>query len=194
MNRPSGSPAPEFASRLIRHLPGWLPAPVDERTIGDVYALCLGNPGYFACTQARPVNRRELLDDARALPPGCAAQDKSYLALYRSGACAALLDFVRGYPDQDTGWLGLLILARELHGQGLGRLVAQSVCASAAEMGMARVQLACYSSNEDGLRFWQHLGFQEVRRCQRTEDGVPRTLICLERRLSPVSGGFALNE
>ncbi|NEQ42936.1 MAG: GNAT family N-acetyltransferase [Leptolyngbya sp. SIOISBB] len=70
---------------------------------------------------------------------------------------------VQGYPDSQTWWVGLMLLAPEQRGQGLGVSFYQAFEQWVAHQGYRFISLCAIAPNTVGRRFWQQLGFEEIR-------------------------------
>ncbi len=65
---------------------------------------------YYSKTQNHEITITECLEDIEALPPGVEKAKKTFVALYDKDKCLALIDFIEGFPKNDIGYLGLLML------------------------------------------------------------------------------------
>lgn len=63
---------------------------------------------------------------------------------------------------------------REYRGQGIGRRLAERTIARAKEIGLERIELEVYASNESAVALYRKLGFtvEGVKRKGRKVDGV----------------------
>ena len=69
---------------------------------------------------------------------------------------------MRNYPVDTTWWIGLLLLAPETRGQGLGRKVIDGFTEYVRlEKGRA-IMLGVVEENRAAYRFWQQMGFELV--------------------------------
>ena len=68
---------------------------------------------------------------------------------------------VQQYPNADTWWIGLMLLAPEYRGQGLGRDFYQAFEQWICQQGYRFIALCAIASNTTGRQFWQHIGFEE---------------------------------
>lgn len=64
--------------------------------------------------------------------------------------------------DAESAVLGRLYLAVGYRGQGLGRLLAETVLQEARALGYARIVLETHRSLEAGNRLYHALGFEEI--------------------------------
>ena len=147
---------------LGRLLPGWEVRPVAESDVEAVAALLQTDPDYFAIEGPQP-SPASVREDMAILPPRCGMEQKHYLALWKEGAPAAVLDLVEGYPRERTLFVGLFFLSPALRGQGTGRQIMEAVLGAAKGAGQDSVRLACLMDNKAGHGFWRVLGFGDLR-------------------------------
>lgn len=156
---------------------------ITAENIHDVFNLFKENYYYFSHVQSHEVLEEECLKDIKELPPGKTLKDKTYMIIYRNKLPVAVIDFVMKYPDEETGYLGLFILACEYQGKGEGTKLLRKVINAAKEQGINRIELGCHMDNELGFAFWQKQGFSVIRSTSRLEDGKERTIYSMEKRI-----------
>ena len=106
-------------------------------------------------------------DIFRSAPEGRSLRDKFlYGILYREGALAGVLEGMRHYPDDATWWIGLLLLAPETRGHGLGRKIIEAFSEYVYANQGAAIMLGVVEQNRAAYRFWQGLGFEVVRQTE----------------------------
>lgn len=160
-------------------LPGYEVRPVEDGDEEAVLSLMKGNADFYALTGCVPTPA-EVCKDRTALPPRCIMEQKRYLALWRDGAPAVLLDLITGYPRERTLFVGLFEVAAPLHRTGVGRETLNALLSAANGAGMDSVRLACLKNNAAGRAFWDAMGFSPVRESE-TSDGYP--IWIMEHRL-----------
>ena len=74
----------------------------------------------------------------------------------------AVLDFIWGYPEENTGFIGLLMVAADGQGKGIGKKLFRHIRKAARENGLEKLRLGCYASNEPARNFWEKQGFRTV--------------------------------
>lgn len=174
-----------FLSQLIKNLPGWTGERICEENLQVALRVLESNrDGYYTYIQEEWPTEENLREDITALPPGRSLSDKTFALLYREGVPAAVVDYVEGYPDEETGYVGLFLLDRSLHRQGVGTRLLAALEQAAVQTGKSRLELGCYETNGPGLSFWCKQGFTELRRKNRTgADGQDRILLSLDKTL-----------
>jgi GNAT superfamily N-acetyltransferase len=152
---------------------------VTEDILGDVFNVMRRNEYFISRTQAHDVTIEECRDDIYALPPGTDASQKFYVALYKDEECAALLDYVEGYPNQGIVFIGLFILDPKFQSSGNGAHIISAFIKCAQTIGFKEIRLGCYEANETGLKFWNRMGFKQQSISVRESNGKPMNLITM---------------
>ena len=129
-----------------------------DKDLPELLALCEGNPDYYEHYGERPT-LENLARALRELPPGCRKEQKEFLGFFDEGRLRAVLDVVRGYPDEATAYVGLLMVDGARHGRGIGTQVMDAALRRLRAEGFSRVRLGCIQGNEHARRFWEKLGF-----------------------------------
>lgn len=168
---------------LQYNIPEYSIITISKNNIDDVLSLMKSNTYFYSKTQEHTVTREECLEDLHALPPDVPFSNKTYVAFYEKEKCVAVIDFIEGYPNKHTGYLGLLMLHENVHRKGIGARLLKELSKVAKDIGLTHMELACYEANERGHMFWTKMGFKEIRRSNRENDGKLYTLISMGREL-----------
>ena len=73
-----------------------------------------------------------------------AAENKHFLVICEKGSCVALLDYLEGYPEKKTVYIGLLIVDAARHGNGIGRKINDALMRAAQCCGYTQINLICH--------------------------------------------------
>jgi RimJ/RimL family protein N-acetyltransferase len=104
-----------------------------------------------------PGDAQNLFDSC---PAGKTRADKFVFAISFNGHIIGCADVVRGYPEQDTAMIGLLLLSEQHHRQGTGRTAYTRLEAIIRSWGQChKIRIGVVRTNEAVLPFWQKLGF-----------------------------------
>ena len=98
----------------------------------------------------------------KGVPPGGDLADSLKLGLFDGPVLLGIADLGYGYPEPDDAYLGLLLVAAEARGAGLGARVlaaSEEVCRG---NGMRRFLLAVLDANPRARAFWELAGFEAV--------------------------------
>lgn len=96
-------------------------------------------------------------------PPGGDPADGLKLGLHETGELTGIADLAFGWPEARDAYLGLMILAPQARGRGLGAVFLRHIEAAARARGAPRLFLAVLDANPRGLAFWQREGFAVVK-------------------------------
>lgn len=151
-----------------------------ESDIPVIYELCAKNEQYYRYCPPF-VSEESILADMRALPQGKTYADKYYLGYYdESERLVAVMDFINGYPDPSTAFLGFFMVAKELQGNGTGSAVISELQKYLSGQQYSEIRLGCAEGNEQSRGFWMKNGFEETGISYRTDD---YRVIVLRRKL-----------
>lgn len=133
----------------------------DEGLVQDLSERCADYTELAEGEAVGPTAGRELLasapegwDPARLFKLGLCDDD---------GVLMGLLDVAPGYPADDVWYLGLFLLDPSVRCAGLGTRLYHAFEQWAAGQGARRVMLLVVEENLAGRRFWERLGFTDVR-------------------------------
>ncbi len=123
-----------------------------------ILKLYEGNPQYFEAMHS-PATRESVLDDLTALPQGKTAEDKFFLGFYDGNALVAVMDWIDGYPDKRTAFIGLFMVDAAYQGRGVGSAIVRDYLDRFARLGFERVRLGYVETNPQSEAFWKKNGF-----------------------------------
>ena len=139
------------------------------------------DPAYFETMELAPLRPDE---GAEALVerPGGVPLERKHVWIVDG---VAVLDVLEGYPDRTTWYLGLIFLAPDARGAGLGTELIEALCAHVVASGGTALRLAVVVGNPKARRLYDRLGFKYVDRRVRTGwNGVACECDVLERVLA----------
>jgi GNAT superfamily N-acetyltransferase len=146
--------------------------------LGDAEVL---QPLYEQCTEfalltdGKPASPTAARDEFDAVPEGKTTQDKYIFGLFDSrNVLLGMIESIRNYPDNKTWWLGLMMLAPEQRGKGLGSEFYKGFEHCVAALGVQHVSLSVVEANEEGLRFWKKMGFEVIHKTSPKQFGDKR--------------------
>lgn len=132
----------------VRHL-----EKCDAQTVLDLYE---SNPLYFECPPPPTIQSVEYY--MRALPDGKSIADKHFVGFFDGNNLVAVLDLIEKYPDKQTVFIGLFMVAAAYQGRGVGSKIVSSCFKQLAAEGYTHVRLGYVKTNPQAKSFWQKLG------------------------------------
>ena len=129
----------------------------------SVQKLFEADPEYFKIVEGAPPGPSEFQNLITELAPGKTHEDKFVYSVLRPGSnIAAVIDMVRNHPDDGIWFVGLLFVARDLRGRGLGRRLVEAICNHIAGHGGHAVRIAVAKKNRNAMQFWARAGFRSL--------------------------------
>jgi GNAT superfamily N-acetyltransferase len=112
-------------------------------------------------------------DEFAAVPEGKTTEDKYILGLFDSSSfLVGMVEAIRHYPNNQIWWIGLMMLAPEQRGKGLGADFYRGFERWVLAQGAFQISLSVIEANEPGLQFWQRMGFSVVRKAPPQQFGI----------------------
>lgn len=135
-----------------------------EADIAALFALFEQAAEYSLLVEGRAPTPEDARNELVELPPGKSAVDKFFGGYWQRGLLVGCADLIRGYPDPETAYLGLLLFAPAHRGRGLGVAALEHLAGLARSWGCTALRLAVIDKNLRGLNFWRRQGFDECYR------------------------------
>ena len=146
---------------------------LSERYAEAVVEIANGNPS-FASYGLEEVRR-----DMGLLPPGKEMEEKYYLGYFENDEMVGVLDFIDGYPEADTAYIGLFMLSKDVQGRKTGTSLIEALALYCRELGYTHLLLGYDKADAQAAGFWTSLDFEPIREVPQ-EDGI---IVVAERRL-----------
>lgn len=153
--------------------------PDSANDAAQVWRIFSAAPSYSQLVEGRPPSHADVEDFFHGMPAGKGASDKFSIGLHAGTGMVGCADVIRGHPDRDCAFLGLLLVSEAHQGRGYGRTALRLIEAMARGWGCTRLQLAVISTNPRALAFWQREGFGIVDR--RSNPRFTGDVIVMER-------------
>lgn len=125
--------------------------PHDAPLLQAVYATV---PAYYDLFGGlRPDEAHQALTES----PGVGDSHHAW-GILEDGELVGHLDFLLGFPEPTTAYLGLLLVRGDRHGRGLGRRAFEQWLAWVMAGPFERVRLGVVEGNAPALAFWERVG------------------------------------
>lgn len=158
----------------------------DLPAVADLYARAAD---YVLLESGRPPDAATASAFFTDRAPGIGPDRAHKLGLFLDdGRLAAIADLCFGFPEPEDAYLGLLLIDRDLRGQGLGAAFLDHLTVFARRRGVPRLLLAVLDANPRGRAFWERQGFRVVLTTPPTRMGdAVHIRHRMERRFGPTS-------
>ena len=119
---------------------------------------------YYVMHEGEQPSEKHALEIFKALPPGKNYEDKFVLGIFKDkNELLGIIDLVKNFPVEGEWMLGLFYLDPEERGQGLGKLVHQTLVQWAGKFGAKSFRIGVLEENYQGRNFWSGLGYRKVK-------------------------------
>jgi GNAT superfamily N-acetyltransferase len=152
-------------------------------------AFFVGNPQYFLAANGVPAGPNEAQQEIHGeLPLGWSFTRKWLVGyLNADGGMVAMAHIVSDLLAPSVWHIGLFVIATSHHGTGLAQALYGELEAWAASNGAKWLRLGVVQGNSRAERFWEALGYIEVRTRHGVEMG--KLTNTLRVMFKPLSGG-----
>jgi RimJ/RimL family protein N-acetyltransferase len=123
------------------------------------------NPDYFICVNGQPAVANEAHEEFHSsLPEGWSFTRKSILGFVdEAGTMVGMANIISDFLAPGVWHIGLYMVATNLHGRGTARALHERMENWMREAGAHWLRLGVVAGNMRAERFWERLGFVEVR-------------------------------
>jgi len=162
--------SPASTTVELRRISG---SPDDADVVQRIYDAA---PTYSWVTTGAPSRPGSAVETFSMLPDGCAADAKHMYLVCRGDEQVGFVDVIRGYPSEDSAYIGLFILIESQHGQGIGRRTFRDLETLIAKWrDVRRIRLTVIEANVPALSFWDAMGFIRTGEYAPYESGTVRS-------------------
>ncbi|MGB7441033.1 MAG: GNAT family N-acetyltransferase [Coleofasciculaceae cyanobacterium] len=136
--------------------------PQDADVLQRLYEQCRE---FFILTDGLAPSPTAACEEFYDVPEGKTPEDVYIFGLFdvHNNLLGAIAG-VRYYPDRQTWWIGLMMLAPEQRGQCLGADFYRAFERWVAAQGISQISLVALKVNKPGLQFWERMGFEVIRK------------------------------
>ena len=151
--------------------------------IGAIQVLCAKCVDYMLLVDGHPAEPDGVEEDFLSVPAGKAYEDKFVFGIMnRQNEMIGLLETLRGYPDEKTWWIGLLLFTPETRSQGIGQKVLHGFVEYVRLSGAEAIMLGVVEENTLAYKFWKRMGFEFVRKTEPRKFGNKTQTVNIMRR------------
>jgi GNAT superfamily N-acetyltransferase len=137
--------------------------PIEPRDVEALQELIESDPGYTERVTGYPPGASDAQSLLMGRPEGLAEEAKVVLGAFQDERLVAVVDLLRGYPNDHTAFIGLLEVHWKYQGAGLGtatyRLTEQYVETSWKEIRTLRLAIVDTNAHV-ATGFWLRQGFE----------------------------------
>jgi GNAT superfamily N-acetyltransferase len=175
---------PPFPSLLP---PGVVAKRLDSTHEDAVTAFCRQCSVFFTLVAGESNARHTARHLLESRPESVDPTHKYVIGFERAGTLIAIADLLEGYPDATDWYVGLLLLAPDERGRGLGTLLWSAVEQWIRAQGGRHARLIVQEQNPDGAQFWRAIGFTANGTVTQSLQAQTNLCWCFERPLADLT-------
>ena len=118
---------------------------------------------FFLFQNGLPPSENDAREVFEFVPSPSHAATKLPIGIFRSEHLVGVMDVLRGYRTSTEWYIGFMLLAPSLRGQGFGTEIHCEFVGYARSAGAHRLLIAVLEANESARRFWLRLGYRKVK-------------------------------
>lgn len=142
----------------------------DAAVLQPLYEECTD---FALLTDGQPPLPTAAREEFDAVPEGKTLQDKYIFGLFDpQEILVGMIESIRHYPNPQTWWLGLMMLTPKQRGKGLGSAFYKAFERWVSSQGASKISLSVIEINEQGLQFWEKMGFETIRKTPPRQFGI----------------------
>jgi len=134
----------------------------DPADMGALQHVLEHAPGYAERVTGAPPGAADAQSTFTVLPEGKSYEDKFVFGIFTGKEMVGCIDLIRSYPTANSATLGLLLVAEQHQGVGIGRQAFTLLEQFARGWGCEVIRLAVVMTNSEVISFWRKLGFSET--------------------------------
>jgi RimJ/RimL family protein N-acetyltransferase len=155
----------------------------DLSALQDMLEKCAD---YMELVYGSPTSSNEAEMLVASLPPDKSLDDKYIIGIFdKTMQLVGFVDAVKDYPEAGDWWVGLVLLAPNSRGRGIGSQLYRAFESWIEGQGAQRVYLGVIEANPRAHAFWERLGFERVEKRQSTEESVAHPVWVMRRVIDP---------
>lgn len=143
-------------------LEGALLALVSGSAVEELQDLLERCEDFEVLVTGHPPDPHAAKDLLTEVPPDHPLRDKFVIGVWTEQGLAAAIDLLRDFPQPHVWYLGLLLVAPEARGSGLGERILEALKTWVRGHGGRAIRLMVQDQNPDALRFWLRHGFVQI--------------------------------
>ena len=133
---------------------------LDVKDIEIIFDLYKDNDLYFSHLHTT-LNGQTIIDDMNDLPKGKQKEDKYFIGYFSNNELLVVIDFIDGYPEDKTVYVGLFMLKKKYQNKGIGSSIIDELKISLKDQGFKKIKLSYVNTNPQAKHFWHKMGFVE---------------------------------
>ena len=155
----------------------------NDRLKQEVLDIYIDNDYYFNKILNIPQSITNVEQDITNIPDGVQKSQKNYRLVSFNDEILGAVDYITGYPEKNTVFIGLLIIKNNKHRQGFGGKIFNYLEDLFKSEGFLKIRLGVIADNEIGFSFWKKRNFKEIERKVLKFGNCEKEVIVMEKKI-----------
>ena len=148
----------------------------NDRLKQEVLDIYIGNDYYFNKILNIPQSIANVEQDITNIPDGVQKSQKNYRIVSFNDEILGTVDYITGYPERNTVFIGLFIIKNNKHRQGFGRKVFNYLEDLFKREGFLKIRLGV-------ITFWKKQNFKKIERKVLKFGNSEKEVIVMEKKI-----------
>lgn len=139
---------------------------------------------YFLLVEGKRAETQTGEEEFLFVPKGKSANDKVVLGIFNQNKIlVGYLDTFKGYPDEQSWWIGLLLFIPEFRSKSLGQKVMNGFIDYVQRSGIREIRLGVIEENYKAKKFWKNIRFNDIKTTEPRQFGNKTHRVNIMRRI-----------
>jgi len=154
----------------------------NEENIAEVQRILEEAPTYCINVSGKPASPEDAKEIFSSIAPGKEYDDKFVFGIYLNNHLIGCIELCRGYPNETTIMLGLLLLSEKYQRKGFGTQAYKKLEEIVKEWkNFEKIRIGVLVSNQEVLPFWKKMGYKEKAISPYKHGDIETEVITLEK-------------
>lgn len=144
------------------NLDGFTVEPITLNNLIKYEDVFYSNNEYYMITDGRSATKQDCIDTVDFCLEGIPRDNFKNIGISCEGRGVACLFLVKGYPTDDTLYIGLFLVHAHFKRKSIGTKCIQTLIQSLKETHIKYIRLSVQDNNSSGYAFWNHMGFSVI--------------------------------
>ena len=160
---------------------------LSESDLASLQQLRIDCTDFHVLTKGEAPSSNGAAELISGCPPGKRPEDKEHFGLFTGETqMVGVIDLLMDFPEPSTWYMGLMMLHPQWRGQGLGRDLLAWIEGYLSSKKVQHLCLGVLDVNPRGKKFWEGVGFKQVREVPNFQSGkLSTTAYVMKKQIQP---------
>ncbi len=155
----------DFCEKLQKYLSNYKIEIIELDNLSKYEEVFYSNEKYYIITDGKPADSELCKDVVTYCPDEFPSENVFCIGFSKDDRSVAILSILLGYPIDSVLYLGLFIVNKPFHKQGIGIEIINALISATRDFNFTKIQLSVQDNNISGSNFWKKLLFVITDKC-----------------------------